>query len=669
MHSVSEYQSQFEELSNQVTGLSEEWLISLFTAGLQEHLKCELMLTKPETYVAAVSLARLHEQKHMALYQGPKYLGGKLGMQGDARSSNYSTASNRTVAPRLVSPMARSVLTQNSPQYTPVNNSQTSSMAGSSQFRRLAAAEIKQKREKGLCYYCDEKYTPSHRCKVTCLLLLGEEEVEEIQRGRELIKAEEHDTEQEAMKDAPEISLNAMEGQYHPSTLRMQGTCQGHQLMVLIDGGSTHNFIKTTVASKLALNLISIPSFQVMVGSGDSIECMGKCKNLPIMIQGHLFTVEAYVLDLKGADIVLGVQWMMKLGEIRTNYQHLTMQFEWNGTNVKLQGERLLKPRALNEKALQKMVASDAVASFFHLRVLEEDMNSVEYQLQPTEVQEILNRFSKIFEEPRELPPCRTVDHHIHLLVGAEPVSVRPYKYPRFQKEEIEKLVEEMLQSGVIRDSHSAFSSPILLVKKKDGGWRFCVDYRALNTITVKDKFPIPTIEEILDELFGAEYFSKIDLWSGYHQIRMHEADIHKTAFRTHLGHYEFVVMPFGLTNAPSTFQATMNKIFQPYLRRFIAVFFDDILVYSHSKEEHFEHLQLTLTLLEENQFFAKMSKCLFCAQQVEYLGHVVSAKGVQVDPSKITAIMAWPRPVNMKQLRGFLGRTGYYRRFVAKYA
>ncbi|GJY99405.1 retrovirus-related pol polyprotein from transposon 17.6 [Tanacetum coccineum] len=227
------------------------------------------------------------------------------------------------------------------------------------------------------------------------------------------------------------------------------------------------------------------------------------------------------------------------------------------------------------------------------------------------------------------------------------------------KKDVIEVMVKELLDSGVIKPSNSPFASPNVMVKKKDNTWRMCVDYRLLNKHIIKDKFPIPIIEELIEELHGATIYSKLDLRSGYHQIRIHKEDIPTTAFKTHQRHYEFLVIPFGLTNAHSTFQALMNEVFQPFLRKFTLVFFDDILIYSKSLKDHVQHLSDVLVTMRQNKLFAKKSKCVFGTSHVEYLGHVMSAKGVATDPSKIKAMQEWPVLMS-RPLTQLLKKGGY---------
>lgn len=214
----------------------------------------------------------------------------------------------------------------------------------------------------------------------------------------------------------------------------------------------------------------------------------------------------------------------------------------------------------------------------------------------------------------------------------------------------------------------SAYSSPAVMVRKKAESWRMCVDYRQLNAKTIKNKFPMPIIEDLLDELHGVVIFSKLDLRSGNQQIRMKEEDIPKTAFKTHMGHYEYTVMSFGLTNAQTTFQSLMNNIFAKYLRQCVLVFFDDILIYSKSTEEHLNHLKWVLGSLRDNHLSAKLSKCTFATGSVEYLGHIISVEGVSTNPSKISDNVNWPQTTSISKSRGFLGLTGYYRHFVKVY-
>ena len=278
----------------------------------------------------------------------------------------------------------------------------------------------------------------------------------------------------------------------------------------------------------------------------------------------------------------------------------------------------------------------------------------------------VVRHFPDVFPEDLPgLPPDREGEFTIDLLPGTNPISLTPYRMAPAELRELKAQLQELVDKGFIQPSISPWGAPVLFVRKKDGTLRLCIDYRQLNRVTIKNRYPLPRIDDLFDQLKGACVFSKIDLRSGYYQLKIRDDDVPKTAFRTRYGHYEFLVMPFGLTNAPAAFMNLMNRVFHPYLDRFVIVFIDDILVYSKNEVEHARHLRLVLQTLRANKLYAKFSKCQFWLDHVSFLGHVISAQGVLVDPQKVAAVENWEQPKTVTEVRSFLGLAGYYRRFV----
>lgn len=275
----------------------------------------------------------------------------------------------------------------------------------------------------------------------------------------------------------------------------------------------------------------------MLVGTGLQVQGSSVCKNVSLQLQEVQITQDFIVLEPGSADIILGIQWLRTLGKCKLDWEEKVLSFNTSLGRVTLRGD-------VDVQTTGQKLSSDEEGLEWDGNMFKLFMAAVSEPTIPTEIVDILEEYKEVFAKPTGLPPVRGFEHSIRFWEGMKPMSVRPYRYPHVQMEAIETMVKQMLDAGLIRNSRSPFSSPVLLVKKKDGGWRFCVDYRAVNKTTIPDKFPIPVIDQLLDELNGAVIFSKLDLRSGYHQIRMTEADIEKTAFRTHEGQYEFVVMP-----------------------------------------------------------------------------------------------------------------------------
>ncbi|KAJ9542106.1 hypothetical protein OSB04_028612 [Centaurea solstitialis] len=669
---VLDYQRSFIELSAPLSNVPDEIALGHFINGLKTEIRAEVRVIGPITLDQAMDLAVRVEEK-LKLGTGRK-------MEVRTNSTGIGNFTNRSpTAPSFSTTQGRysfasSNLNSKFPVSTPVarplsttvpslGDSQKTNNGSIGEVRRLSDKELQQKRERGLCFRCDEKWNVGHRCKRRELsVLLSHEEEENLEFGEIPVEVSKDE-------EPHEVSLNSVLGVTNPKTMKLLGYISGTELVVMIDPGATHNFISPSVVRNLGIYVTNTGGFGVSLGTGDSVRVEGVCQGVLLCTQGVEIVENFHPLTLGNSDVILGLDWLEKLGDVTTNWRTQVMRFVVNGEVVTLRGDPSLGRSRVTLKNMIRSIVNGGEGFLVQLNQVERQPTAGTLPAAPLYLQSLMESYRQVFEMPSGLPPCRGKEHAINLKEGSEPVRVRPYRYPHAQKNEIEKLVQDMMNAGLIQHSTSPFSSPVLLVKKKDGSWRFCVDYRALNKVTVPDKFPIPVIDELLDELHGAVVFSKLDLKSGYHQIRVKEEDVAKTAFRTHEGHYEFLVMPFGLTNAPATFQSLMNDVFRPYLRKFVLVFFDDILIYSASEQQHIEHLATVLGLLARHQLYANPGKCEIGKPEVAYLGHVISASGVAVDSDKIKAITDWPVPTSLRELRGFLGLTGYYRKFISGYA
>ncbi|KAI3712629.1 hypothetical protein L1987_71189 [Smallanthus sonchifolius] len=455
--------------------------------------------------------------------------------------------------------------------------------------------------------------------------------------------------------------LGSGEARYDHNVVTSKFLVNNFFASILFDTGADRSFISKKFSNMIkGTSSLLEDKYTIEIADGQIIEATHTLKVCKLELATHTFDIDLMPVILSSFDIIVGMDWLSKnQAEIICREKIVRIPLS-NGETLSIQGERVGAVMGIiSFMNAQKCLRKGHTA----ILALVAEQPSEEKKIENIPV---VREFLEVFPEDLPgLPPHSQVEFQIDLAPGAAPIARAPYRLTPSELQELSTQLQDLLDKGFIRTSSSPWGAPVLFVKKKDGTFRMCIDYRELNKVTIKNSYPLPRIDDLFDQLQGSSFYSKIDLRSGYHQLRVREEDISKTAFRTRYGHYEFMVMPFGLTKAPAVFMDLMNHVCKPYLDQFVIVFIDDILIYSKNKEEHEEHLRLILELLKREQLYAKFSKCEFWIREVQFLGHVVNEKGIHVDPSKIEAIKNWAAPTTPTEVRQFLGLAGYYRRFI----
>ncbi|KAK8923695.1 hypothetical protein KSP39_PZI019139 [Platanthera zijinensis] len=453
----------------------------------------------------------------------------------------------------------------------------------------------------------------------------------------------------------------------------------GGPCKLAIDSGSCVNIVAQKALDRMQVRAEPHPHpYRVVWVDKTAIQVTQRCL-VPLTIASFQDKVWCDVIPMDVAHVLLGRPWLFDR-DVTCFGRSNTYVFYDKGRKITLTPTQ---PRDRPKGVVEPSASTSASRPLHILRRGEFLRDSAEsdviYVVAATQVAEdapvdfppavrpLLGEFTDIMpdELPDELPPPRDIQHAIDLVPGASLPNLPHYRMHPDEHAELKRQVDELLRKQFIRESMSPCAVPALLTPKKDGSWRMCIDSRAINKITVKYRFPIPRLDDLLDTMSGAQIFSKIDLRSGYHQIRVREGDEWKTAFKTKDGLYEWLVMPFGLSNAPSTFMRVMTQVLRPYMGKFLVVYFDDILVYSQTQAAHLDHLRLLFGALRQEKLYVNLKKCAFLSESVHFLGFIISSTGVSVDPEKVKSIRDWPVPKNIHEARSFHGLATFYRRFV----
>lgn len=633
---ISQYIGEFRTVLSQILRMEEEDKIAYFIEGLSANARNELFYRNPNTLDDAISISISYF------------------------SSNY----NASLAPR--------------PNFSR-NTSNTSPMEIGNMTKQPT-----------------KHYTPPKKCDLhgngnhsttECRVLKSRQGSSEAPRAKSVpfksrlntLAAETATGLSENTLPSVTSTLNTMMNQHLDTVnggkadlLTLRGTIQGVPALFLIDSGASHDYISSKFVHENGIKPTSrVITTTVALADGTKVSANEVTKNLNIKIQNFFDSVKFYVFPIAGYDAILGKPWLYRHNpDINWREQIVEIHFDNNSVVLRKDSLSPLTPPMLEDPSAVLLNARQARKSkeIFAVTVVSEDKNPTTV-VYPEPIQKLIESFKSVFpEELTELPPERAIEHTIETVEG-NPVVKPTYRMSPKELSELKRQIDSLLSQGFIQASSSPWAAPALFARKKDGTLRLCTDYRGLNSVTIKNRYPIPRIDEILDSLQGSEIFSKIDLRQGYYQIRIRESDVPKTAFRTHFGHFEYRVMPFGLSNAPATFMQLMHSIFHDLLNKYVTIYLDDILIFSKSLNDHYNHLHEVLKRLKENRLYAKMSKCHFCVDQIEFLGHVISKDGISVDPQKVRAITEIKRPTKLSELQSFLGLVGYYRRFIANFS